>query len=72
LGPGLTRQRDIGDPGNPAPVAFDVDDHGVELGLGDQLKDAIPDLPLADSVIREVGRLDHVLLQDDVERRRRG
>ena len=70
--PAAERQLDLGPVEDPAAVALDVDDDGVQLGAGDEVEHAGADPPVAHAVVGEVGGLDRLRLERHVQGRMRG
>ena len=65
---GGDRERYLGLVEEPPAITLDVDDDGVELGFLEQIEHARADRPIEDAVVGEVGGLDGLRLQHDLER----
>ena len=68
LRPRRQRLLDAGRIDDPAAIALDVDDDGVQLGAIDQVEDAAADAAVAEAEVGEVRGLDHLRPHDDLER----
>ncbi len=68
LGARGQRFRHLGAVGDPAAVSLDVDDHGVQLGLGEELHHPPADTSVGDTVIGEIGGLHRLGLEHHLDR----
>ena len=67
LGARGQRLLDLGLVDDPAAVALDVDDHRVELGTGREVQHASADAAVAEAEVGEIGGLDRLRLQHDLD-----